>query len=177
MTSEELVLSREKLRESPLLVVGLPDVGLVGAIAVMHLIRSLNMSEVGYIDSDQFPPVAVVLRGEPKRPVRIFYSESHNTLAIGSEVALPLHTLPILARKVIELARLVSCRYVVLLGGVPVPNRFDIEKPKVYGIGVLEEDREFLKRNGVELIEEGFVAGAYALILKYCHRELSLIHI
>ncbi|RLE56645.1 MAG: proteasome assembly chaperone family protein [Thermoprotei archaeon] len=168
--SVEVKLYKDVPQDS-LFVLGLPDVGLVGAIAVMQLIRNLNMEEIGYIDSDVFPPIALIRKGEPKRPVRIFYSQTGNVLALASEVALPVSALPVFSRSIVDLAKKLRVKSLVLLGGVPVPNRLDIEKPKVYGIGVLSSDREYLEKMGVELIEEGFVAGAYALIMKECVKE------
>ena len=42
------------------MIVGLPDVGLVGLIAMSYLISELNLEEIAYMDSDLLPPVVVL---------------------------------------------------------------------------------------------------------------------
>ncbi|MEB3847244.1 MAG: PAC2 family protein, partial [Desulfurococcales archaeon] len=55
------------------LVLGLPDVGLVGAITGLHLIRELKMKDVVGIDSyTSMPPVVVIHNSEPMYPMRIY---------------------------------------------------------------------------------------------------------
>ncbi len=56
--------------------VGVPDAGLVGSIAVTYIVESLSMEEVGYIDSELFPPAVTVRNGEIKNPVRIYHNST-----------------------------------------------------------------------------------------------------
>lgn len=46
--------------KAPSILIGLPDVGLVGTIAVSYLIDKLKMKEIGYIDSSRFPPLIII---------------------------------------------------------------------------------------------------------------------
>jgi len=55
---------------------------------------------------------------------------------------------------------------VVTLSGVAVQNRLEIENPAVYGVGAWPETREFLTKSGVNLLEEGFMVGMHASIMK-----------
>jgi len=61
----------------------------------------------------------------------------------------------------------------VSLSGIPVQNRVDISQPKVYSIVNSTESKNKLKSMGIEVMEEGFIAGIYALIL----RELTRIRL
>jgi predicted ATP-grasp superfamily ATP-dependent carboligase len=38
----------------------MPDTGLTGMIAVSHIIRSMNLPEIGHVESDILPPVMVI---------------------------------------------------------------------------------------------------------------------
>jgi len=40
--------------DNPIVLEGVPDMGLVGSIAVSHLIQEQNFEDVGYIKSDLF---------------------------------------------------------------------------------------------------------------------------
>ena len=54
------------------LLVGFPDAGLAGSIAVSYIIQEQQMAEIGHLESDAFPPVIVVHKGEPHPPLRIY---------------------------------------------------------------------------------------------------------
>jgi len=147
------------------LLCGLPDVGLVGIISVSHIIKELGMKEVGYIDSELFPPLVVFHQGEPTYPIRIF--RKGNLLAVFSETALPPESLYHLARLIVNWSKEKKLSMVVSLGGIGVPNRIDIDEPKVYGASSSQKLRDMILKNGISLMEEGFLVGPYGLIAKH----------
>ncbi|MDI9643899.1 MAG: proteasome assembly chaperone family protein [Candidatus Verstraetearchaeota archaeon] len=151
--------------KNPALLCGLPDVGLVGIISVSHIIKELGMNEVGYIDSELFPPLVVFHQGEPTYPIRIFQKEE--ILAVFSETALPPESLYPLTKMIVSWAKEKGVSMVVSLGGIGVPNRIDIDEPKVYGASSTQELRERVLQNGISLMEEGFLVGPYGLIAKH----------
>ena len=148
---------------------GLPDVGLVGAIATSYLVEQLGMGEVAYVDSELFPPIMVLHRGKLKNPVRIYGSS--DLLLLVSEIAIPVEALAPLVRALTSWFKEKRVEFMVSLGGIPVANRLDIDTPSVYGVPNGDVAAEFLKRRGIEVMEEGFVAGAYALFLKESLRQ------
>jgi len=75
--------------ESPTLIEGFPGVGLVGTIATQYMYRNLELEQVAKMDSDDFPPVAVVQDGVVRLPVRIYQEKKHDLLLVVSE--LPIH--------------------------------------------------------------------------------------
>jgi uncharacterized protein len=149
---------------------GLPDVGLVGTIATAHLVESLNLVEVGYVESELFPPVMVLHQGVLANPVRIF-SDNRGLVAITSEIAIPPTAVYPLAKAFAEWFERKGVELVVSLGGFPVRNRLEILEPKVYGVANGGRALEILREKGVEVMEEGFVAGTYALIMKECMKR------
>ena len=51
---------------------GFPSVGLVSTICANYLINSLDLKQIGIMDSIYFPTVSVVRESEPLNPVRIY---------------------------------------------------------------------------------------------------------
>ncbi|HSQ01943.1 MAG TPA: proteasome assembly chaperone family protein [Methanobacterium sp.] len=54
---------------------GSPELGLIGNILGWLLVEQLKMKQIGYIDSKQFPPLAVLYKGIAIHPFRIYSSE------------------------------------------------------------------------------------------------------
>jgi uncharacterized protein len=74
--------------ESPVLVEGLPGVGLVGKIAVDHLVDELDMDLYGTVHCATLAPVGVYHEGERdvKPPVRIYAAPDEELLALQSDI-------------------------------------------------------------------------------------------
>jgi uncharacterized protein len=152
------------------LINGLPDVGLVGLVAASHIVSSLKMQEVGSVESDLFPPMIVLHDGLPKSPIRIFANES--LVVILAETAIPASLTRSLADAIVNWAASRNVEMVVSIGGMAVQNRQDLDVPKVFAA---LSDRSLQKRLGeaAEVLEEGYIVGAYALILRKC-AEINL---
>jgi uncharacterized protein len=74
--------------ETPTFVEGLPGVGLVGKIAVDHLVDSLDMTEYATCRCEGLPEVAVFQEGEStyRPPLRVYADEERDLLALKSDV-------------------------------------------------------------------------------------------
>lgn len=145
-------------------IIGVPDVGLVGAIAAGYIIRSLKMAEIGHLESDIFPPVMVVHDGDPKSPFRIYRKDD---LAIMiSEIPLEPRTLAQTSRSIIDWAESKNVELLITITGVGVQNRIEIEVPAVYGVGNTSSAKELFAKGDVKPFEEGFMAGLHALIAR-----------
>lgn len=72
----------------PVLVEGLPGLGLVGKIAADHLVETFDMAYVAGIHCDGIPNVAVYHGGSPEvlPPVRIYADEERDLLVLQSDV-------------------------------------------------------------------------------------------
>jgi uncharacterized protein len=147
-------------------IVGLPDVGLVGSIAASYLVQETEMEEVGYIESDIFPPIVVIHNGTPQSPFRI-YRKGDITIFI-SEVPVEPYAMPLLAKRLIEWAKSKNIELLISLSGIAVPNRLEIDVPKVYGVGTSPAMNENFRKIYVEPFEEGFMVGFHALVIKEC---------
>jgi len=159
-----IIESVEIKADNPVVICGLPDVGLVGIIAASHIINQLKMDEVGYIDSELFPPVIVFHQGKPSYPLRIYRKD--NLLVVFSETALTPESAQPLVKAILDWAREKKASLLVSLGGMGMPNRIDIDTPKVYGASSDSAIRDRIKSNGILLMEEGFLVGPYAIVAK-----------
>lgn len=74
--------------DSPMLVEGLPGIGLVGKIATDHLIEQFDMTYFASLDCDGLPQVAIYHENarEIEPPVRLYADEERNLLALRSDV-------------------------------------------------------------------------------------------
>lgn len=74
--------------DAPLLVEGLPGIGLVGKIAADHLVESLSMTHHASVHCEGLPRVAVYGSGdgEVRAPVRLYADEDTDLLVLQSDV-------------------------------------------------------------------------------------------
>lgn len=74
--------------DQPVLVEGLPGVGLVGKIATDHLVEQLDMRFVASVDCEGIPRVAIYDEDERdvQPPVRIYVDETNDIFALQSDI-------------------------------------------------------------------------------------------
>lgn len=164
LSGEVSVVEFKEVGEEPIVVAGLPDVGLVGLIAAFHLASKAGMEEVGFLESDLLPPVVVLHRGIPKPPIRIL--GSGNLVVIVSETAIPAAAIPKVSRAIIEWASKKKAKLIVTIGGIAVEDRYKLEKPRVYAMASTEKALEEVKSKGVEVLDRAYIVGPYALIMR-----------
>lgn len=165
-SSEEITIIETKKIDvdNPIIVEGVPDMGLVGSIAVSHMILQQKFEEVGYIKSDLFAPVMVVHERKVLNPVRIF--QKGNLIAILSEIPIDPKAGYILSRRLTEWYKDKGAELIISISGTPLQERIDVEEPEVFGTSNKEEIIKKMEDSGVKILEEGFVSGFYALIIK-----------
>ena len=164
MNQEIELIELEECPKNANLVIGFPDVGLVGIIATSFLVKKLEMKTIGYMDSSLFPPVLPFHNSRPHFPVRI--STDGNIVVIFSEIAVPVKSYGAIAETIVEYAVKNDVRSMIMLGGIAVQNRLEIEKPSVYILPTKKEILEEIKLPTLKSLDEGFLAGIYAVIVK-----------
>ena len=162
------------VHKNPIVIEGLPDVGLVGTIAASYVIEKMGYTKIGYVESDLFPPVMVIHEGKLESPFSIY--GNGNVVVVLSEIAIPPNAVYTLTRALADWFNSINAKLVISVTGLPVQNRIDIEKPEVFAVGNSDVAMKKLKDKQVELLEEGFIAGAYAIMLNECKkRDLNAI--
>jgi len=124
------------------------------------------MAETAYMDSELLPPVAVLHEGLPYAPIRVF-GDGDLVITI-SEMAIPADNIQLLMRTLLDWGRSKSPKLTISLSGMPVQNRQDIDKPKVFGVASNATLLKMLEDKGIEALHEGYLVGPQALILRYC---------
>ena len=163
-----------RLSRPSYMLIALPDAGLVSVIGATHLIKKLGMEEVGGVDSYVFPPIAVIHRGIPRPPVRIF--AKNNLMIAVSEFLPPTGAVPAFVSALLDYATRRGVDVVTCMTGLPIPNRFEVENLNTYFITSSKELAEKLQGLGVKLFENGYLVGPYALVLKEgCRRRLGVL--
>lgn len=153
---------------TPVFILGFPDVGLVGTIAVYHIIDKLKLKEVAHIDSKKFPAIVVVHDSKPSSPMRVY--GNGKIFAIISEIPIKPDIIAPLSKELTEWFKKKKASMVISLGGIPHPKRIEIEKPEIYGI--CSSDLEnIMKEVKVKNFEEGIIVGVHGVMLRKCISE------
>jgi len=160
--------------DSPVLVEGLPGVGIVGKIATDHLIETFEMEYYASCHCDGLPRTATYEEGNRsiRPPVRIYADEQRNLLALQSDVPVSAESAPKFASCVTGwLAD--NGVLPVYLTGLPQERS---DPPDMYGVGVgAAQDR--LTEHEVEVPpESGMISGPTgALLAEASQQELDAI--
>jgi uncharacterized protein len=162
MTVKFHITSPLKLKR-PVLVEGFPGLGLVGTISASYLVEKLKMEQIGYITSDNFPPLAAVHNYKPAYPARIYASKKHNLIVLISEFIIPLQAIYELAEKIHIYAKEMGVSQIVSLGGITMKQDDD---NKVYAITSMDKlTAELERHHKVKLIKEGATTGVTGVLL------------
>jgi uncharacterized protein len=145
-------------------VVGFPDVGLVSSIALGHAVLEAKMAEFGHLKSDDFPPVIVVHDGAPKPPMRLYRRNS--VVSVVSEIPVDFNFITPITRSLVDWVKSKHVELLVTTSGIAVPNRLEIDVPEVYGVASSPDVRKIMDSAGVKALDEGFVAGLHAALMK-----------
>jgi len=122
----------------PVLIEGLPGIGLVANIAASFLIRELNAKLFGEIRCSSFQDLAVTMDGgRIKFPVnRLYYyrgrfdGERDLIILYGNTQALTTRGQYELCWKILDIAQNLGCQYIITLGGYR-PGR-EVKEPILY---------------------------------------------
>ena len=147
--------------KNPVLIEGFPGVGMIGTIAAMHLVKEWDMELVGYIDSDEFPPICTIHNEQPLPAARIYQSKKYNTLVLFSEFVIPISAVNDVANEIILWGEDRKLSAIISLGGVGLSSI----KEEVFGIASTEGLKHELKDIKVTVVKEGVTTGVTGLVL------------
>ena len=133
-------------------VVGVPGPGLCGPLTADFLIKDLQLEEIGYIESDELPPVIPIHDGVPKRPIRIYAGK--DLIVIVSEVGLSRQQVKSFTKAIKEFLKPLKPELVIVLGGLE-----DADGKRIYAISNHGNNYDF------DVINHGATTGTMALLL------------
>jgi uncharacterized protein len=159
------IVEKKPIPSEATMLIGLPDVGLVGLIATSYLITELKLEEIAYMDSDLLPPVVVLHKGLPHAPLRIYGNQ--NLIAVISELAVPAPAIYSIMREIVDWGQAKKVKRIVSMGGIPVESRQSITEPQVFGAASNQELLDTLNKKGLSIMNEGYIVGPQALSMRY----------
>ncbi|HEV2165410.1 MAG TPA: PAC2 family protein [Thermoplasmata archaeon] len=179
--------------EGAIVIDGFPSVGLVSSIVANYLIDTLDMEQIGIVESPSFPTVSLVRDGNPQHPVRIYAGRppsdrtgrvADKIVAFVSEFHPPPNIIHPLATTILDWVQEQRCGLVVSPEGLVVeptphapprgasrgepPKLSDV---KIYGVASTRRARELYIEPNMRLFTEGVITGIAGVLLNEGRRR------
>ena len=149
--------------KNPIIFAGFVGAGLVGPLAINHIIEKLEMEEIGVMRSKYLPPSTVFMRGRLRHPFRFYANKEGTICAIICEITLRMEGLYSLVSSILDWAAQKGSNEIVILDGVASTEHDD----KAYCAA--EEDLiRTMADKDISMIPQGFITGIPGGILNEC---------
>ncbi|MDD3083427.1 MAG: PAC2 family protein [Candidatus ainarchaeum sp.] len=157
------IVEKEKMNLNGFtLIEGFPDVGLAGTIGARYLSEKLDFEQIGHIDSLLFSPIIRINNGIPMHPVRIYANKKYKTVIALSEQIIPNNIASIMAKELVEWIKKKGIKQVIATSGIKNPTG-----ESVYAFASDEKSKKIIKKNKIELINNGITSGVTAMLMLY----------
>jgi uncharacterized protein len=173
--------------EGAIVIDGFPSVGLVSSIVANYLIDTLEMEQIGIVESPAFPTVSLVRDGNPQHPVRIYAGKppadragrgADKLVAFVSEFHPSPAIIHPLANAIIDWVQEQRCSLLVSPEGLVVeaePGRKGrgprLNDVKVYGVASTRKARELYIEPNTIPFAEGVITGIAGVLLNEGRRR------
>jgi uncharacterized protein len=155
--------------DEPTVITGFPGPGFVGETTAMYIVDSLQLREIGHVDSELIPPMLVVMGPSLRPPFRIHASEAADLIIIVDNQPIPMEHHRALSRKLMDWLDGKDVKEVIVLDGLPLPD--ETLEGRVIGFSTREEKLSELSRYGVLPLTGGAVTGMNAALLEICQER------
>lgn len=161
---EAKVFEMKKIElNSPIIFAGFVGAGLVGPLAINHIIEKLKMQQIAVMRSKYLPPSTVFMRGRLRHPFRFYANPEGTICAIICEITLRMEGLYSLVGEILDWAEEKGSKEIVILDGVASIGHDD----KAYCAA--EEDLvRTMAEKDISMIPQGFITGIPGGILNEC---------
>jgi uncharacterized protein len=142
--------------EGGYLIDGFPSIGFTSAIASESLMHAAEYELVGFIDSADFPTVAVIKEGVPNYATRITVNNDLKVCIFTSYLTInePYHRT--IARMMLRWAKKHKCKLILSSS----PMRFPTEgKGAIIAAGSTDSARSQIKQAGMDILKDGTIPG------------------
>jgi uncharacterized protein len=175
--------------EGAIVIDGFPSVGLVSSIVANYLIDTLEMEQIGIVESPAFPTVSLVREGIPQHPVRIYAGHppadragrgADKLVAFVSEFHPAPSVIHPLATSILDWVQEQRCSLLVSPEGLVVeaaPSAARASRPprlndvKVYGVASTRKARELYIEPNMIPFAEGVITGIAGVLLNEGRRR------
>jgi uncharacterized protein len=149
--------------KNPIIFAGFVGAGLVGPVAINHIITELNMAEIAVMRSKYLPPSTVFMKGRLRHPFRFYANKEGTICAIICEITLRMEGLYSLVASILDWAAQKGSKEIVILDGVASTEH----DGKAYCAA--EEDLvRTMADKDISMIPQGFITGIPGGILNEC---------
>ena len=148
---------------SPIIFAGFVGAGLVGPLAISHIIEKLQMQQIAVMRSKYLPPSTVFMRGRLRHPFRFYANQEGTICAIICEITLRMEGLYSLVGSILDWAAQKGSKEIVILDGVASTEHDD----KAYCAAEEDLVRTMADKN-ISMIPQGFITGIPGGILNEC---------
>lgn len=149
--------------KSPIIFAGFVGAGIVGPLAINHLIKKLDMKEIGVMRSKYLPPSTVFIRGRLRHPFRFYANVEGTMCAIICEITLRMEGLYTLVSSILDWAADKGSKEIVILDGVASDEHDD----RAYCAAEADLVRTMADKD-ISMIPQGFITGIPGGILNEC---------
>ncbi len=149
------------------LVVSLPEIGLVGILALRHLAKQFNMKPVGFALSDDAALLFKYENGEHVPNIRILMNEGILSTIFEYPIT-PTNVLRV-GKFIVDIIKNISPDTTIMLGSTPSLTREkkDLENINVFGAPSNHKLKELLKENNIQIVQNGTLSGPFAYVLNH----------
>jgi uncharacterized protein len=153
-----------KVPKNAIIMEGFQGVGLVGTLAAQYVADKTNAKLIGYINSTLLPPMALLINGEIRHPMRVYHFKNKNKdyMIFESELPLPKALVHEMAAKIAEFAEENEAQEIICLEGLAVPKP-PVES-NVYGVTNTASKEKDLSKF-VKLLGNGIIVGVSAALM------------
>ncbi|MDE1870617.1 MAG: proteasome assembly chaperone family protein [Candidatus Micrarchaeota archaeon] len=158
----EIKLFEDKNFKGYTFIEGFPGAGLVGPMTISYMIDKLQMKYVGYMESENFPPLISIHKSQPMPPIRVYCSEKERIITIFAEFAITIELVSALSDSVYDFIKKNGITDVYSIGGIPMQQDGN-DTPFV----VASNSKSLKKAQdaGLKSINEGVATGVSAMLL------------
>ncbi|HZY70600.1 MAG TPA: PAC2 family protein [Thermoplasmata archaeon] len=148
--------------------VSFPSVGFAATVAAHFMIRALDLPQVGTVDSDAFPPLAVVQAGRVQPPIRVHAKDDF--AVVVSEFPVPLEQARALAGAILAGAEARKASLVLSVEGVvphPVGPEENVADESVWAVTAKPDAalQDRFAKAGARKLEDGVLGGVSGALL------------
>jgi len=170
-----------KLR-NPVLLIGLPGIGLVGKIAIEYLAQKTKAKKIGKLSGSIFPPLVLV---DSKGKINLIEDEiyvikqkTRDLVLFTGDVQPPIGT-PFseeqhyfFAKKIIELAKQLNVKKIYTFAGIDIGDARITKKPQIQFATNSEKEIVALKKLNAKVAKEDLtISGAAGLVIGFAKSE------
>jgi len=159
----EIYETKKSRLKNPTIFAGFVGAGLVGTIALDHMINELDMKEVGFLRSKHLPPSTVFMQGRLRHPFRIYSNNDGSICAIICEIIISKEGIYNIAMAILDWAEKKGSNEIIVLDGV-ADKKHD---GKTFFAAEVDLCR-VMEENDIKMIPQGFITGISGGILNEC---------